>query len=128
MGGATYFAATPACSATVTSNCYTTYNGATNGGTANPPFPGVHRNSLNGPGYRAVDMTLVKAFGLPNLRGVGENAKFEFRLDAYNVFNNLNLKNSAPGDIVNDINATGFGRAREGLGGRVVTLGARFSF
>ena len=127
-GGAAYFAAVPACSATVTTNCYTTFSGATNGGNANPPFPGVHRNSLNGPGYRAVDMTLVKAFGLPNLKGIGENAKMEFRLDAYNVFNNLNFKNAGPGDIVNDINATGFGRAQQGLGGRVVTLGARFNF
>jgi hypothetical protein len=73
-------------------------------------------------------MTLVKAFGLPNLKGLGENAKLEFRLDAYNVFNNLNFKNSGPGDIINDINATGFGRAHEALGGRVVTLGARFDF
>ena len=127
-GGAAYFAAVPACSATITTNCYTTFNGATSGGNANPPFPGVHRNSLNGPGYRALDATLVKAFGLPNLRGLGENAKVEFRLDAYNVFNNLNFKNSGPGDIVNDINAAGFGRAQAALGGRVVTLGARFDF
>jgi hypothetical protein len=126
-GGAAYFAQTPACSATVTSNCYTIYSG-NNSGTANPPFPGVRRNSLNGPGYRDLDATLVKAFGLPNLKGLGENAKLEFRLDAYNVFNNLNFKNTGPGDIVNDVNATGFGRAQQALGGRVVTLGARFEF
>jgi hypothetical protein len=126
-GGAAYFAQTPACSATVTTNCYTLYSGS-NSGTANPPFPGVRRNSLNGPGYRDLDATLVKAFGLPNLKGLGENAKLEFRLDAYNVFNNLNFKNTGPGDIVNDVNAPGFGRAQAALAGRVVTLGARFEF
>jgi hypothetical protein len=127
-GGAAYFVTTPKCSATITANCYTTYSGSSNFGNANPPAPGVHRNSLKGPNYRDVDLTLVKAFGLPNLRGLGESAKVEFRLDAYNVFNNLNFKNAGPGDIVNDINAANFGQATQALGGRVVTLGARFSF
>jgi hypothetical protein len=56
---------------------------------------------------------------------LGENAKVEFRMDAYNVFNNLNFK---PDSIANDITSTNFGRAQEGLAGRVVTLGARFNF
>ncbi len=112
-GGAAYFAVPT----------YTLY---TNGfGNANPQAPGVERNSLNGPGYRGVDMSLSKAFGLPNNRILGEAAKLEFRVDAYNLFNFLNFN---PTTIVNDINANGFGRAQSALAARTVTLTARFSF
>ena len=118
-GGAAYFA-TPA---------YTAYGG-TASGTALPQAPGVERNSLNGPGYRDVDLTLVKGFGFPNNRVIGEAARLELRLDAYNVFNNLNFD---PTSIANNIGTPAnpnfsFGRAQAALAGRVVTLGARFSF
>lgn len=94
------------------------------------PQVGVQRNSFNGPGYKDVDATLAKGFGLPNNRVLGENAKFELRLDVYNLFNNLNLN---PTDIINDINASNFGTitagsGSAGLAGRVLTVGARFSF
>jgi len=116
-GGTAYFS-TPT---------YTAFSG-TDFGSALPQTPAVQRNSLNGPGYREVDMTLAKAFGLPTMPVLGEGAKFEFRLDAYNVFNNLNFKTSDPNDIANNIADNSFGRARSALAGRVVTLGARFSF
>jgi hypothetical protein len=119
-GGAAYFS-TPV---------YTAYTGS-NFGSANPPAPGVGRNSLNGPGYKDVDLSLLKAFGLPTMPVLGESAKLEFRVDAYNLFNNLNFKGggqSYGGSIVDNINAVGFGRATQGLAGRVVTLGARFNF
>jgi len=112
-GGAAYFS-TPT---------FTPFAGSNFGSAL--PQTGLRRNSLNGPGYRDVDMTLAKAFGLPNMRVLGENGKFEFRIDAYNLFNNLNFK---PDSIVNDINATGFGRATSALGARTVTITARFSF
>ncbi len=112
-GGAAYFS-TPT---------FTAYKGANFGSAL--PQTGIRRNSLNGPGYRDVDMTLAKAFGLPNIPVLGENAKFEFRMDAYNLFNNLNFD---PTRIVNDINAAGFGRVTSALGARTVTLSARFSF
>jgi hypothetical protein len=112
-GGAAYFS-TPT---------FTAYTGSNFGSAL--PQTGVRRNSLTGPGYRDVDMTLAKAFGLPRIPGLGENAKVEFRMDAYNLFNNLNFN---PTSIVNDINAAGFGRATSALAGRTVTLGARFSF
>jgi hypothetical protein len=113
-GGTAYFA-TPT---------YTAYSG-TNYGNALPQTPGVQRNSLNLPGYKDVDLTLAKNFGLPNNRVLGENAKLEFRLDAYNVFNNLNLN---PLDISNNISNANFGTITGALTGRVVTLGARFNF
>jgi Carboxypeptidase regulatory-like domain/TonB dependent receptor len=109
---------------------YTAFGGASSG-TARPQL-GLQRNSFNGPGYKDLDLTLSKAFGFPNMPVLGENSRIEFRLDAYNVFNNLNFD---PASISNNIgdpmagtnNAT-FGQAQAALAGRVVTLGARFSF
>jgi hypothetical protein len=101
---------------------YTPYTGS-NSGTANPQL--AHRNSFTGPGYRGVDMTLAKSFGLPNARVLGENAKLELRMDAFNVFNNLNFN---PTSIVSDINASNFGVAQSALAARVLALTARFSF
>ena len=94
-------------------------------GTNLPPNPGVARNSLNLPGYKDVDMTLAKAFGLPRIPVLGENAKIELRFDAYNLFNNLNLN---PNDIQNNIGSSIFGTITGALAARVLTLGARFSF
>lgn len=112
-GGATYFS-TPT---------YTAFSG-TASGTALPQT-GLRRNSLTGPGYRDVDMTLAKAFGLPKMPVLGENARIEFRMDAYNLFNNLNFN---PTSISNNIANSNFGQATSALAGRTVTLGARFNF
>ena len=70
-------------------------------------------------------MVTQLAFGLPNNRVLGESARFELRLDAYNVFNNLNFN---PNEISNNISNSNFGTITGALSGRVVTLGARFSF
>jgi hypothetical protein len=102
----------------------TTYAAGLFGATL-PPAPGVHRNSLTLPGYKGVDMTLAKAFGLPKAPVLGENARIELRIDAYNLFNNLNLD---PNRINNNTGASNFGTIAAGLAARVVTLGARFSF
>jgi len=72
-----------------------------------------------------VDATLTKAFGLPKMPVLGEDAKFEIRADAFNLFNNLNFN---PTSIANDISSTNFGQAQSALGARVVNLQARFSF
>jgi hypothetical protein len=90
-----------------------------------PQLPGVGRNSLNGPGYKDVDGTLAKAFGLPKLPVLGENANIEIRADAFNLFNSLNF-NSAT--ISNIITSNNFGQAQNALGGRVINLQVRFSF
>jgi hypothetical protein len=74
-------------------------------GTALPQSPGVHRNSLNLPGAR--------------------NARIELRVDAYNIFNNLNLN---PNSISNNIGSSNFGTITSALAARVFTLGVRFSF
>jgi len=93
-------------------------------GTALPQI-GISRNSFTGPGYRDVDMTLAKAFGLPKMPVLGESAKLEFRMDVYNLFNNLNFN---PTSISNNIANANFGQATSALAARVITLGARFSF
>jgi hypothetical protein len=106
---------------------FTAYTG-TAYGNANPQTPGVQRNSLNGPGYRDLDATIAKNFGLPNNKILGEHANIELRMDAYNVFNTLNLNTTS---ISNDIATSNFGQVTGntvGLAGRVVTVGARFSF
>jgi hypothetical protein len=102
--------------------------------TSPAPIPGIHSNSLNGPGYSDLDTTLSKAFGLPHIRGMGEAAKFEIRVDAFNLFNKLNLNgiDNNLGTIntdgtVSSVN-TDFGVAGGALGSRTVQLQARFSF
>jgi hypothetical protein len=119
QGNASAYFSTPA---------YTPFGGTT-AGTALPQAPGLRRNSLTGPRYKDVDLTLVKAFGLPRMPVLGENANFEIRFDVYNVFNNLNLDVT---QIVNDITLPNFGvvnsNGSAALAARTATLGARFSF
>jgi len=55
---------------------------------------------------------------------LGESGRVELRIDAYNVFNNLNFN---PNEISNNIGNSNFGTITGALSGRVVTLGARFS-
>ncbi len=103
-------------------------------GGAIPQPPGIGRNSMPGPHYRDVDATVTKTFGMPRLH---EGAGLEVRADAFNLFNNLNFEpgeqltggiESSSGGISNSINAVNFGQAQSALGGRTVTLQARFSF
>jgi Carboxypeptidase regulatory-like domain len=89
------------------------------------PTPGIARNSFDGPGYKDLDATLAKAFGLPKAKVIGENANIEIRADFFNLFNNVNLN---PNSVSNNINATNFGQAQSALSGRTINLQARFSF
>jgi hypothetical protein len=66
---------------------------------------------------------LSKAFGLPAMKGLGQNPKLELRGNFYNLFNQINLKN-----IQADILDEHFGEAQEGLAGRTIEIQARFSF
>jgi hypothetical protein len=113
-GGGAYFS-TPS---------FTTYSGSAFGN-AIPEPPGVKRNSLNMPGYKDLDVTIAKAFGLPTMPVLGESSKIELRMDVYNLFNNLNFN---PNQISNNIGNSNFGTITGALSGRVMVLGARFSF
>jgi hypothetical protein len=102
--------------------------------TASAPTPGIQRNLLNGPGYQDLDGTLTKAFGLPNMKVLGERANLEIRADAFNFFNKTNLTNI--NNTLGTVNSDGtvsvvnsaFGQAGGALGSRTVQLQARFSF
>jgi hypothetical protein len=88
-----------------------------------PGLPGIGRNAFVGPHYFDIDATLSKAFGFPNMKVLGENAKLEFRANFFNLFNKLNLWN-----IQNNLNDPHFGEAQNALGSRTIEMQARFSF
>jgi hypothetical protein len=90
-----------------------------------PNLPGSQRNIFNGPNYHDVDLSLSKAFGLPKLPVLGEDAHFEIRANALNLFNILNLDSAQVNKIVDSGN---FGQDTTPLGGRIVTMSARFEF
>jgi hypothetical protein len=90
-----------------------------------PNLPGSERNLFDGPNYHDLDVSLAKAFGLPKLPVLGENAKFEIRADALNLFNILNLNPSSVNTIVD---SGSFGQDTSALGSRSVTMSARFEF
>ena len=89
------------------------------------PPPGIDRNSFPGPGYRDVDLNLSKAFGLPNTKLIGENAKIEIKANMLNVFNLLNIN---PSTLSTNVSNSNLGQASGALGSRVIDFQARFSF
>jgi hypothetical protein len=89
------------------------------------PPPGIDRNTFPGPGYRDVDITIAKSFGLPNMKVLGENAKIEFKANMLNVFNLLNID---PTTISTSVEAPNLGQASGALGSRTIDFQARFSF
>jgi hypothetical protein len=89
------------------------------------PPPGIDRNSFAGPGYRNVDFTIAKAFGLPNMKVIGENARIEVKANMFNVFNLLNID---PSTISNNVANSNLGQASGALGSRMIDFQARFSF
>lgn len=94
-----------------------------------PPAPSVGRNVERGPHYFDTDLTLQKSFSLPKLPIFGENARFEFRSDFFNIFNKLNL--ALPNAVISTNGTTSnplFGQSQSALAGRIVELQARFSF
>jgi hypothetical protein len=84
----------------------------------------VRVNSLNGPGYKDVDASLFRDFN------VYERVKFQFRGEATNVFNLVNLSNpgatlsstSSFGVISSAANTSAFGSMR------VLQVGGRLLF
>jgi hypothetical protein len=89
------------------------------------PAPGSGRNSFPGPGYRNVDLTFAKAFGLPSMRILGESARIEIKANMLNAFNLLNIN---PSSISTNIQAPNLGQAGSALGSRIIDFQARFSF
>jgi len=88
-----------------------------------PCPPAIGRNSFRGPVYFDIDATIGKSFGLPSMKVFGENAKFMFTANFYNLFNKVNLAN-----IDANVNDSTFGVATTALGSRTIDLQLRFSF
>lgn len=114
-----------------------------------PDFPGIGRNSFRGPRFSEFDMSLAKSFGLPSTKFMGEGAMIELRINAFNIFNKLNLApftfGSASTLISSAQNCTGSGSSQVctpvanpnfglasftngGLAGRTLELQGRFTF
>ena len=78
-----------------------------------------------------MDATFGKAFGIPKLPVLGENAKLEVRVDAFNLLNNLNFNTGTINTNISNDGVTSnpnFGQANGALGSRTLDLQARFSF
>ncbi|MCL2659500.1 MAG: TonB-dependent receptor, partial [Acidobacteriaceae bacterium] len=90
------------------------------------PTPGIARNSFTGPGYRDLDASLAKAFGVPRLPVLGEHTNLEIRADFFNLFNQTNLMGGS--SISNNIESSNIGVSSGALAARVINLQARFSF
>jgi hypothetical protein len=86
---------------------------------------GIGRNSFRGPGFRQIDLAIVKQTKLPFL---SEQANLDIRANLFNAFNILNLPSFQPVTPQVDIGNGDFGRAPFGLAGRVIEIQARFSF
>jgi hypothetical protein len=93
--------------------------------TAFVPPPGIGRNAFPGPKYRDLDVNFAKAFGLPRIPVVGENAKIEIKA---NFLNALNVLNIDPSSLSNNIQSGNLGQATSALGSRIIDFQARFSF
>jgi hypothetical protein len=89
--------------------------------------PGVGRNSFRGPNYEQVDLTFGKQFPVSFVR---EGAFLELRMNAFNVFNHLNLAPytfNTPSTIIQDPHF-GTPGTSNALAGRVLELQARLQF
>jgi hypothetical protein len=78
----------------------------------------VRVNSLDGPGYKDVDASIFRDFT------IFERVKFQFRGEATNVFNFVNLSN--PGGTLSSTSS--FGQISGASGMRVIQVGGRLLF
>lgn len=119
-GGKAYFTAPP-----VVSNASSGWSSVSTVPmpSALPGVPGIGRNAFTGPRYSDIDFAATKAFGLPNMKVLGENARIEIRANAFNLFNKVNLAN-----IDANIPDANFGRAQDALGSRTIEGEFHFKF
>jgi hypothetical protein len=75
------------------------------------------RNAYDGPGRKVVDLSLVRAFRLPN------NSRIEARVEAFNAFNWVNLNNPAT-----NLSAANFGRITGADDPRVMQFALKYDF
>jgi hypothetical protein len=112
-------------------NYFATYSAAQLAAGIPPPPTNIHRDMFRGPRYFGNDAQLAKAFGLPKLPVLGENAKLDLQANFYNLLNKENLQNIGAANMQDSFETIGgpqFGVSQGGLAGRIIELQARFSF
>jgi hypothetical protein len=88
--------------------------------TGQPVDGNTPRNSLEGPGFRVIDLTISRDFNLPK-------GRLTFRAEATNAFNIVNY--GQPGNSVpSGATSTTFGVIRSARAMRAVQLGVRWTF
>jgi hypothetical protein len=80
-------------------------------------FGNEGRNNFHGPGLWQTDLALLKD------TKITEGTDLQLRIDASNAFNHAQFSNP-----VSNINSSLFGQVRSAAPGRIVQLGARFTF
>lgn len=80
-------------------------------------FGNAGRNTMSGPGYWNLDMSIIKRFLIT------ERVKFEMRLETFNTTNTPHFNNPTTG-----LDSTQFGEVRGAFGERQVQLGAKIIF
>ena len=81
-------------------------------------FGNYERNSIRGPGYWAIDMSLAKQIALATSQTI------ELRLEAFNLLNNFNW--GTPGLV---LSANTFGRVTSNTGEmRILQFGIKYGF
>lgn len=103
--------------ATGTESYFSTYTAAQLAAGIPPPPTNLHRGMFRGPGYFGNDVQLAKAFGLPKLPVLGENARVDLQANFYNLFNKENLQPFGGQDGLVTIGGPQFGVAQAGLAG-----------
>ena len=92
--------------------------------TSRCPTPGtlgtLPRFAYRGPGFAQVDLGFVKDSAFPV---IGARGKLQFRVDAFNIFNRVNL-----GNVNGDLNSATFGRSTGTSQPRVIQFGVRVSY
>jgi len=100
------------------------YTPVTVNGANNLALLGVRGNQLRGPGFYDIDASLHKQFN------TGESTKFEFRLEAINLFNHVEFSNPSNTNFT-QTNSGQFGVItgdRIGSYGRLVQLAGKYYF
>ena len=80
-------------------------------------FGNMQRNVVRGPGFKNVDAALSRVFN------IGGSKSFEARLEAFNLFNWIELANPST-----NFSAATFGQITSALSPRVLQLAVKFNF
>jgi len=88
---------------------------------ANTPgtFGTLGRNTMVGPGFSNIDLSIFKAFAMP----YSERHKVEFRAEFFNALNQVNLNNPST-----NFSSSVFGQITSARDPRILQFGLRYSF